>query len=61
VFNKIIKDLIVLRKQNGLVCEGIIAIVDSHEIHIDLKHNLNLLPIESGDIIEHIQSNGIIE
>ena len=59
MFNKFMKDVITLRKQNNVAYEGITAMVDSHEIHIDLNRNVNLPPIESGDILEHNQSNGI--
>ena len=61
MFDEVMKDVITLRKRSGLACDGIIAMVDSREIHIDLNRNANLPPIESGDILEHNQSNGISE
>ena len=61
MFDKFMKDLVTLRKQNSVTYEGIIAMVGSREIHIDLNRNINLPPIESGDILEHNQSNGTTE
>jgi len=35
--------------------------VQTGEIYIDVKNNKNMPPIEAGDIIEHKQSNDVVE
>ena len=61
MFDEVMKDVITLLKQNGVAYEGIIAMVDSQEIHIQLNRNANLPPIERGDMFQYNQSNGITE
>ena len=61
MFDEFMKDVIILRKRSGEACEGIIGMVNSRKIHIDINRNGNLPPIEAGDILEHNQSNGITE
>jgi len=61
MFDKLMTDTVTLKKRNGLICEGIKAMVGYEAIHIDLCNNPNLPPIESGDIILHNQSNGVAE
>jgi hypothetical protein len=60
MFDEFMKDIVTLKKQNGVVRGGIKAMVDSR-IHIDLRLNPNLPPIESGDTLVHKQSNGVTE
>ena len=50
---------VTLIKQNGIRKENIKADVQQKQIFIDVKGNKDLPPIESGDFIEHTQSNGI--
>ena len=53
--------IVTLYKKDGIVCEGIKAHVQPKMVFIDVKDNVDCPPIESGDIIEHKQSNGVTE
>ena len=54
-------DIVTICKQNGEKTEGIKADVFPNGIIIDVAPNQGMPVIETGDIIEHKQSNGVLE
>jgi hypothetical protein len=60
-FKQSLNDDITVCKQNGMKTEKIKAAVRSGQIFIDVASNQNLPQIETGDIIEHKQTNGVPE
>ena len=61
VMNLFHKDEVTLYKANGVIAEKIKAHVQPKLVFIDVKSNKDMPAIEAGDIIEHIQTNGITE
>jgi len=61
MFNHFTKDTVTICKQNGERTEGIKAGVLPNGIIIEVQRNEDMSAIEAGDIIEHKQTNGIVE